>query len=29
MWHNAIVFGEMTRSINSRTGLDQERSGDG
>ena len=29
MWHNAIVFGEMTRSINSRTGLGQVRSGDG
>jgi len=29
MWHNAIVFGEMTRSINSRTGVSQERSGDG
>jgi ribosomal protein S18 acetylase RimI-like enzyme len=29
MWHNAIVFGEMTRSINSRTGHGWVRSGDG
>lgn len=29
MWHNAIVFGEMTRSINSRTGPGRVRSVDG